>query len=229
MVKDRMAKRSIGSLMRKKLSDITNSQYQEQTIHPTQQENELDTCVVSDKACIQQLLKIKALQHEILWRAALLKGNNVEVVVGLRWRLRFGVRKFEGHDSKIVKGGGSVAANEGASGSTSSSTSTKNARKEKVEGKRNCARLESHELKPLENLFEIEDAKYHVIQSRTYLRSNRAEKEETGYNSASRNETPRCSFGIPLRKSVERGQSSYKDTNSSKKQSAKTRASRLTN
>ncbi|OIW03908.1 hypothetical protein TanjilG_30184 [Lupinus angustifolius] len=142
--------------MRKKLSDITNSQLQDQTIHPTQQENALDTCFIDDKACIQQLLKE---------RVALMK---------------------------------------------------------LVAEKRHCAKLGSGELKPLENLFEIEDAKYHVIQSRrSYLRGS---QDENGNNSTSRNEAPRCSFGIPLRKSVENAKS-YKDTNSSKTKSqfAKTR------
>lgn len=89
---------------------------------------------------------------------------------------------------------------------------------------RHCPRLETNELKPLEDLFEIEDAKYPVIQSRPYLLGSRAVKDESGNNSASRNETPRSSFGRPLRKSAEKDQC-YKDTNSSKSLSAKTRAS----
>ncbi|XP_019458345.1 PREDICTED: shugoshin-1-like isoform X3 [Lupinus angustifolius] len=276
------SKRSIGSLMRKKLSDITNSQLQDQTIHPTQQENALDTCFIDDKACIQQLLKervalmklvaekskmiewsraemqmvraqfqklqlqnlnlaqsnshmlaelnlgrerIKAMQHEILWRTALLKGDNVEVVGKVEMDYEnngsLSQPQIKDEDEKSEQPYPKDSTHKqnsmsrrrcmrrrstgsSSSSSTSTASSTNNARKEKVEDKRHCAKLGSGELKPLENLFEIEDAKYHVIQSR--------------------NEAPRCSFGIPLRKSVENAKS-YKDTNSSKTKSqfAKTR------
>ncbi|XP_019458344.1 PREDICTED: shugoshin-1-like isoform X2 [Lupinus angustifolius] len=277
------SKRSIGSLMRKKLSDITNSQLQDQTIHPTQQENALDTCFIDDKACIQQLLKervalmklvaekskmiewsraemqmvraqfqklqlqnlnlaqsnshmlaelnlgrerIKAMQHEILWRTALLKGDNVEVVIKDEdEKSEQPYPKDSTHKQNSMSRRRCMrrrSTGSSSSSSTSTASSTNNARKEKVEDKRHCAKLGSGELKPLENLFEIEDAKYHVIQSRrSYLRGS---QDENGNNSTSRNEAPRCSFGIPLRKSVENAKS-YKDTNSSKTKSqfAKTR------
>lgn len=53
---EKMAKKSIGSLMRKKLSDITNSHShsQQDNHHPIP----LDT-YPSDKDCIQQLLKVR--------------------------------------------------------------------------------------------------------------------------------------------------------------------------
>ncbi|CAL0321951.1 unnamed protein product [Lupinus luteus] len=296
MVKDIMSKKSIGSLMRKKLSDITNTQLQDQTIHPTQQENALDTCYIDDKACIQQLLKervalmklvaeknkmiewsraemqmlrsqfqklqlqnlnlaqsnshmlaelnlgrerIKAMQHEILWRTALLKGDNVEVVgkVEMNYENNESLsqpqindegekseqpyRKDSTHKKSNVNRRRSIRRRSTGC-SSSPASSANNARKEKVEDKRHCAKLGMGELKPLENLFEIEDAKYHVIQSRrSYLRGS---QDENGNNSTPRNETPRCSFGIPLYKSVEKAKS-YKDTDSSKtkSQSAKTR------
>ncbi|KAE9600582.1 hypothetical protein Lal_00046031 [Lupinus albus] len=296
MVKGRMSKRSIGSLMRKKLSDITNTQLQEQTIHPTQQENALDTFSIDDKACIQQLLKervalmnlvaeknkmiewsraemqmlrtqfqklqlqnlnlaqsnshmlaelnlgrerIKAMQHEILWRTALLKGDNVEVVgkVEMNYENNGSVSQpqMKDEDEKSEQAYPKDSTHKqsnmnrrrcirrrSTASSSSTASSTNNARKEKVEDKRHCAKLGRGELKPLENLFEIEDAKYHVIESRSYLRGG--SKDEKGNNSTSRNDAPRCSFGIPLRKSVEKSKS-YKDTNSSKTitQSAMTR------
>ncbi|KAL5169850.1 Shugoshin-1 [Glycine soja] len=129
MQREKMAKKSIGSLMRKKLSDITNN------TNPNYSQ-QLDTTLSSDNNSIQQLLKertaliqllternkiieatgselqrlradvkklqiqnwnlaqsnthmlaelnmgrerIKTLQHEILWRAALIKGKTVDV------------------------------------------------------------------------------------------------------------------------------------------------------
>ena len=55
MQREKMAKKSIGSLMRKKLSDITNN------TNPPLSQQQLDTTLPSDNNFIQQLLKVNLL------------------------------------------------------------------------------------------------------------------------------------------------------------------------
>ncbi|KAK4286414.1 hypothetical protein QN277_002972 [Acacia crassicarpa] len=263
-----MAKRSIGSLMRKKLADITNSQPQPQL--PSIEEN-LPENFAANKECIEQLLKervtllqllaernkiielsgaelqrlrtniqklqlqnwnlaqsnsqmlaelnlgrerIKALQHDIVCRAALLKGMNF----GVEGKLETTTRdenniplsqeveetaaqpsprdSNEGKDSSRNK-----RRNTRRSTGSSSTAATGNVCKKKSEDKRPCSRRHSakvttHEREALEDLFEIEDAKYPVTV--------------TGENSSLGNQGPRSSFGRPQRKAAEKVQS-YKE------------------
>ncbi|MED6184450.1 hypothetical protein PIB30_047573 [Stylosanthes scabra] len=289
----------IGSLMRKKLSDITNS-----THHLQEQEKPLDdTCNSNsaDKECIQQLVKermtllkvlaeknkiiewtkaemqmlranvqklqlqnwnlaqsnthmlaelnlgrerIKALQHEIVWRAALFKGNNTEVVVEK-------VVMNNGNKGTIMPDDGDDEAGKPspeasyqkqrnmnnrrrsirrrckclqATAASPSTPSPKNPPKIRLKEKRACSRRqcvpsEKHEGEPLEELFEIEDASYVVNVTPSRPKQN-AKHETTTQISAP---TPRSSsFRIPfLKSSIDKPQS-RRDTPSFKTKSAKT-------
>ncbi|KAG4988959.1 hypothetical protein JHK85_031942 [Glycine max] len=241
-----MAKKSIGSLMRKKLSDITNN------TNPNYSQ-QLDTSLSSDNNSIQQLLKIieatgselqrlradvkklqiqnwnlaqsnthmlaelnmgreriKTLQHEILWRAALIKGKTVDV----QEKVEIEGEKNPTALSQLQEGDKKAgvpspkASNDEQHKSTGSSTASKNTNKDKVKDNRRRLRRHSttfktHEHEPLENLFELEDATYLVTQSPT-------SKTERGKSSASRNEATRCSFERPLRRAVQKVHS-YKE------------------
>ncbi|TKY67159.1 Shugoshin-1 protein [Spatholobus suberectus] len=263
---EKMAKKSIGSLMRKKLSDITN-------VHSQQ----LDT-LPSDNNSIQQLLKertaliqllaernkmieasgaelqrlradvkklqlqnwnlaqsnshmlaelnlgrerIKTLQHEILWRAALLKGKTMDVQEKVEIdyvknptssQLQEGDEKARQPSPKASKDEQHNYMNRRRmrSKSTGPCTASKNTSKDKVKDNRRRLRRHSttfktHEHEPLENLFELEDATYLVTQS-----GSPNSKSERGESSVLRNEAPRCSFGRPLRRAVQKVQS-YKE------------------
>ncbi|XP_028776238.1 shugoshin-1-like [Neltuma alba] len=259
-----MAKRSIGSLMRKKLSDITNSQPQPQL--PNIEEN-LPENLPANKDCIEQLLKervtllqllaernkiieltgselqrlrtniqklqlqnwnlaqsnthmlaelnlgrerIKALQHDIVCRAALLKGMNFGVEGKVEARDEDNIPLSQEVEEKTARPS-PRASNEGKNSSrnrrrntrrstgSSSTTSTRDACKKKSEDKRpssrrHSAKVTTHEREALEDLFEIEDAKYAV----------------TGENSGLGHQGPRSSFGRPSRKAAEKVQS-YKE------------------
>ncbi|KAI4322323.1 hypothetical protein L6164_022028 [Bauhinia variegata] len=270
-----MTRRSIGSLMRKKLSDITNSQPQPKL--PIQEEMPLET-FSAEKDYIEQLLKekmtliqllaernkiielsgaelqrlrsniqklqlqnlnlaqsnsqmlaelnlgrerMKALQHDILCKAALLKGKNlgVEGKVDMNYENNGSVLQEEEEKA----GRPSVkACNQNRTRtirrSQSLGSSTKDGSKEKDKHKRQClrrhstaVRLRRHEHEPLENLFEIEDAKYPINHSGHDSLSSPAVKDETGENSALRNDAPRSSFGRPLRKAAADKVHSYKE------------------
>jgi len=69
--------------------------------------------------------------------------------------------------------------------------------------RRHSTTFKTHEHEPLENLFELEDATYLVTQSPI-------SKTGRGKSSDSRNEAPRCSFGRPLRRAVQKVHS-YKE------------------
>ncbi|KAL5169851.1 Shugoshin-1 [Glycine soja] len=270
MQREKMAKKSIGSLMRKKLSDITNN------TNPNYSQ-QLDTTLSSDNNSIQQLLKertaliqllternkiieatgselqrlradvkklqiqnwnlaqsnthmlaelnmgrerIKTLQHEILWRAALIKGKTVDVQEKVEIegeknptalsQLQEGDKKAGVPSPKASNDEQHKCMNRRRirSKSTGSSTASKNTNKDKVKDNRRRLRRHSttfktHEHEPLENLFELEDATYLVTQSPT-------SKTERGKSSASRNEATRCSFGRPLRRAVQKVHS-YKE------------------
>ena len=73
--------------------------------------------------------------------------------------------------------------------------------------RRQSARFRTGESEPLENLFEIEDAKYPITQCGLNLPSSSAVKDEAVENCDIRNEAPRCSFGRPMRKAAEKVQS----------------------
>ena len=58
-----MAKRSIGSLMRNKLSDITNLQAQPKLSVHEVEDNQLEIFPSDNKDCIEQLLKVQILVY----------------------------------------------------------------------------------------------------------------------------------------------------------------------
>ncbi|XP_020215242.1 shugoshin-1 [Cajanus cajan] len=99
--------------------------------------------------------------------------------------------------------------------STGSSTASKNTSKDKVKDNRRRLRRHSttfktHEHEPLENLFELEDATYLITQSGPNKLRSPTSKTERGENTVLRREAPRCSFGRPLRRAVQKVQS-YKE------------------
>ncbi|KAG4979886.1 hypothetical protein JHK85_033844 [Glycine max] len=270
MQREKMAKKSIGSLMRKKLSDITNN------TNPPLSQQQLDTTLPSDNNFIQQLLKertaliqllaernkiieasgvelrrlradvtklqiqnwnlaqsnshmlaelnmgrerIKTLQHEILWRAALIKGKNVDVQekVEIDCEKNPTLSQLQEEDEKAGQPSPKASNDEKhncmnrrriRSKSTGSSSASKNTSKDKVKDngrrlRRHSTTFKTHEHEPLENLFELEDATYLVTQSPI-------SKTGRGKSSDSRNEAPRCSFGRPLRRAVQKVHS-YKE------------------
>ncbi|KAF3454915.1 hypothetical protein FNV43_RR05363 [Rhamnella rubrinervis] len=287
---ERMAKRaSFGSIMRKKLSDITNLQ----TTKTTSQDEKLPEVCQCDKSYVDQLFKeritlmeaiaernkiielsgeelqklrvslqklqlqnwnlahsnsqmltelhlgrekVKALQHELLCRDALLKARNLERQA-----------KAEVNFQKVGSQAGEQAASNVAgtedkpcnqdrrratrSRSTgSSSTCQKVEDKDRVGNKRRClrrqsARFKSHEreLEPTENWFEIEDVKISLTESfgnsicnnddstPLHFPTVKEEKEEASCASRSEAGEPRrSSIGRPLRKVKQKVQS-YKE------------------
>lgn len=271
----KMTTKSIGSLMRKKLSDITNSHSQQ---HHNNNNITLDTHPsVNSNNCIQQLLKeranliqlladrnkmierngsevqrlradvkklqmqnwnlaqnnslmlaelnlgrdkIKTLQHEILWRAALINGKtlNMQEKVEIDPE-RKALSQLQEGDENEAQPSPETSNDEKQNclnrrrirnrSTGSSIASTKNTSKEKVKDnrrrlRRHSATFKTHEHEPLENLFEIEDAQYALTQSRPNKLSFAVVKTERGENSGLRNEAPRYSFGRPLRRAVEK-------------------------
>ncbi|OMP02419.1 hypothetical protein COLO4_11106 [Corchorus olitorius] len=245
---ERMAKRSsFGSMVRKRLSDITNSQSQPK---PSSQEEKPKQIPPSVEDYINQLIKlqnwnlaqsnsqmlaevnlgrdrVKALQHELVCKEALLKVKNLE---------------NKGKVNINCQNSGSQAAEETMpkandddkpsnrdrrrnARSQSMGPSTKSQRgadKEKTENKRRCLRRQSARFKSQEqelsseNLFEIEDVKFadanhqldedtpmHEADGATPLNSSINIKEET-------QTFQRPSLGRPLRRAVEKVQS-YKE------------------
>ncbi|KAH1225355.1 Shugoshin-1 [Glycine max] len=243
MQREKMAKKSIGSLMRKKLSDITNN------TNPNYSQ-QLDTTLSSDNNSIQQLLKertaliqllternkiieatgselqrlradvkklqiqnwnlaqsnthmlaelnmgrerIKTLQHEILWRAALIKGKTVDVQEKV---------EIEGEKNPTALSQLQEIKKQECHPLKPAMMNNTNTHKER-RLRRHSTTFKTHEHEPLENLFELEDATYLVTQSPT-------SKTERGKSSASRNEATRCSFERPLRRAVQKVHS-YKE------------------
>ncbi|QCD88129.1 Shugoshin [Vigna unguiculata] len=272
-----MAKKSIGSLMRKKLSDITNNANNANNAHSQQLHS-----FPSDNNSIQQLLKertaliqllaernkmievsgaelqrlrgdvkklqlqnwnlaqsnshmlaelnmgrerIKTLQHEILWRAALIKGKNMNVQNKgeINCVENPTLTKLQEEDEKTVQLSPEDSNDEQhkcmnrrriRSKSTGSSTASKKTGKDKAKENRRRLRRHSttfktHEHEPLENLFELEDA-YLVTQSGPNTMRSPTSKTERGESSDERNKAPRCSFGRPLRRAVQKVHS-YKE------------------
>ncbi|KAK4607563.1 hypothetical protein RGQ29_001418 [Quercus rubra] len=178
--------------------------------------------------------KLKELRHELGCKNALLKAKNMELE-----------GKTESKHKNTGSQEGEVAAEQSlhvtndndktckrnrrrTARSQSMGPSTSHQKvvdKEKVENKRRClrrqsARFKSHEREPTENLFEIEDAKLLVSQSRENsiqeepvpLNSS-FKNEDEGENCVPRNEAQaslRSSIGRPLRKAAEKVQS-YKE------------------
>ncbi|KAI5388988.1 shugoshin-1 isoform X1 [Lathyrus oleraceus] len=266
----KMPKKSIGNLMRRRLSDITNSSH-------SQQENNNHSLTL-DNNCIQQLLKeranlinllaernkmiersgaelqrlrsdmkklqmqnwnlaqsnslmlaelnlgrdkIKTLQHEIFWRAALINGKTFEIQEKeeIDSEKNDSLSHLQEGDEKEALQSPRTSNDEKQcclnrrrirSKSTGSSTvATKNTSKEKVKDRRRRLRRHSatskvHEHEPLENLFEIEDAQYAITQSGSNKLSTSAVKTERRVSSDLRKEAPRHSFGRPLRRAAEK-------------------------
>ncbi|WJX50162.1 hypothetical protein P8452_36506 [Trifolium repens] len=266
-----MAKKSIGNIMRKRLSDITNSS---QSQHQNNNQS-----ISLDNNSIQQLLKeranlinlladrnkmlersgaelqrlradmkklqmqnwnlaqsnslmlaelnlgrdkIKTLQHEILWRAALINGKtfNMQEKVEIESEKNASLSQLKEEDEKEAHPSPITSNDEKqcclnrrrirsrSTGSSTASTSTKNTGKEKVKDKRRrslrrrSATSKVHQHEPLENLFEIEDAQYAITQSDKP--SSSSVKTERRENTCLRNEAPRHSFGRPLRRAAEK-------------------------
>ncbi|KAK6234621.1 hypothetical protein SCA6_009958 [Theobroma cacao] len=288
---ERMAKRSsFGSMMRKRLSDITNSQtqpkpscqeekpqqisaatedYINQLIKEkmtlmklTEERNKIielsGTELQNLRNCLQKLQlqnwnlaqsnsqmlaelnlgrdKVKALQHELVCKDALLKAKNLE---------KKGKADINCQNTGLLGETGAQAAveciqpkandddkpsNRNRRRSTRSqsmgpsTTSQRGADKEKIESKRRClrrqsARFKSQEREPTKNLFEIEDVNYAAAQQLdtpmheddpTPSLVSSITKEEACNPMTGKQILKRPSFGRPLRKAAEKVQS-YKE------------------
>lgn len=270
---DKMAKKSIGSLMRKKLSDITNTNTHSQQLDDTfPSENNSIQQLLKERTALIQLLaernkmiemsgvelqrmranvkklqlqnwnlaqsnshmlaelnlgreRIKTLQHEIMWRAALIKGKTMDVQekVEIDCEKNPTLSQLQEGDEKAEQPSPKASNDEQhntnrrriRSKSTGSSTASKNTSKDKVKDNRRLLRRHSttfktHEHEPLENLFELEDAIYLVTQSRPNMLRSPSSKSERGESPDLKNEAPRCSFGRPLRRAVQKVHS-YKE------------------
>ncbi|XP_045827873.1 shugoshin-1-like isoform X1 [Trifolium pratense] len=278
--KPKMAKKSIGNIMRKRLSDITNSSQSQQDNNnqPLSLDNNSIQQLLKERANLINLLaernkmlersgaelqrmradmkklqmqnwnlaqsnslmlaelnlgrdKIKTLQHEILWRAALINGKtfNMQEKVEIDSEKNASLSQLKVEDEKEAKEEDEKEAHPSpitsndekqcclnrrrirsrSTGSSTASTSTKNTGKEKVKDnrrrrslRRHSATSKVHQHEPLENLFEIEDAQYAITQSDKPISSSA--KTERRENSCLRNEAPRHSFGRPLRRAAEK-------------------------
>ncbi|XP_047180595.1 shugoshin-1-like [Vigna umbellata] len=274
MPAEKMAKKSIGSLMRKKLSDITNNanNAHSQQLHSFPSDNNSIQQLLKERTALIQLLaernkmievtgaelqrlrgdvkklqlqnwnlaqsnshmlaelnmgreRIKTLQHEILWRAALIKGKNMNVQDKgeIDCEENPTLSKLQEGDEKTVQLSPEDSNDEQRkcmnrrrirSKSTVSSTASKNKGKDKAKENRRRLRRHSttfktHEHEPLENLFELEDA-YLVTQSVPNKMRSPTSKTERGESSDLRNKASRCSFGRPLRRAVQKVHS-YKE------------------
>ncbi|XP_045827876.1 shugoshin-1-like isoform X3 [Trifolium pratense] len=270
--KPKMAKKSIGNIMRKRLSDITNSSQSQQDNNnqPLSLDNNSIQQLLKERANLINLLaernkmlersgaelqrmradmkklqmqnwnlaqsnslmlaelnlgrdKIKTLQHEILWRAALINGKtfNMQEKVEIDSEKNASLSQLKEEDEKEAHPSPITSNDEKqcclnrrrirsrSTGSSTASTSTKNTGKEKVKDnrrrrslRRHSATSKVHQHEPLENLFEIEDAQYAITQSDKPISSSA--KTERRENSCLRNEAPRHSFGRPLRRAAEK-------------------------
>lgn len=270
-----MAKRSsFGSLVRKKLSDITNTQAQA----PSQDEKQPEISQ-PDKEYIDKLLKermtlvklvaernkiielsgaelqkmrgtlqklqlqnwnlaqsnskmlaevnlgrdkLRALQHELLCKDALLKAKNMEQEGKTKLKYKKKTSSQEGEEaaeSLQVDNNDDKTCNRNRRRTTRSrsmgpsTTHQKVVDKEKVENKRRClrrqsARFKSHEREATENLFEIEVDKFPAMHEEEPVPLNSSIKkvEEEGEICM----PLRSSIGRPLRKAAEKVQS-YKE------------------
>ncbi|XP_073147945.1 uncharacterized protein [Henckelia pumila] len=167
--------------------------------------------------------KIKALQHELLCKDALLKSKNLE----LAGHVETNARKKELQESKMVavengfnEDSELCNANRRRSSRSrslgSSALSTQYSEKEAVATKRRRVRRQStskiQNLEPSENLFEIDDEKFPISissNSPTHVlgSSSSCPKKEVISDS---NESRRSSFGRPSRRAAEKVQS-YKE------------------
>ncbi|KAJ9188786.1 hypothetical protein P3X46_000150 [Hevea brasiliensis] len=278
---ERMAKRSsFGSIVRKRLSDITNSQPQIKLVSLEEKQpsipnstGDLINQLLKEKATLMLLIeerdkivalsdnqlrnlrmhyqklqlqnwnlaqsnsqmlaelnlgreKLKSLQHELLCKDALLKAKNLEQEgkADIKYQ-NTGSQEVEANNN--TKPGNSISRRAARSQSMGPSTTSRQGQeKEMLENKRRCLRRQSARFKsqerelPMENLFEIEDAKFPIPHQPldnpmqedglTTLSGSSVVKEE---NFGSENEAQvaaRSSLGRPVRRAVEKVQS-YKE------------------
>lgn len=272
---ERMAKRcSFGSVVRKRLSDITNSIPQPKSPCPDRKLSPTDSSakeyidhLVKENMALMKLIadknkiieftgielqkmrvnlqkmqmqnwnlaqsnshmlaelnlgkeKLRALQHEIVCKDAVLKAKNVELQGKARMNSsqenfsQVGSKEVEelsAKDStKLCKGPKRRPTRSQSMGP--STTSQQVAEKEASESKRRClrrqsARFTSQADEPTDNLFEIEDAKF-LVPSRSSVQ--KGENDENCAPIFEAQESQRTSLGRPSRRAAEKVQS-YKE------------------
>ncbi|GAY58743.1 hypothetical protein CUMW_189270 [Citrus unshiu] len=222
---ERMAKRSsFGSIMRRRLSDITNSQSRPKVLLSHEEKPSQEINLGREK--------VKALQHELVCKDALIKAKSI-----VKERKTYSnCENTASQDGEKVIEECVPKANENVKtcernrrrstrckSMGPSTTRQKVAEKENVENKRRCvrrqsARFKSQERAPTENLFEIEDSKLPATQplDDPMHEDNSIQAGSSTANeefSSSRNEarlSQRSSMGRPSRKAAEKVQS-YKE------------------
>ncbi|XP_010267241.1 PREDICTED: uncharacterized protein LOC104604551 isoform X5 [Nelumbo nucifera] len=261
-----MVKKSLGSVVKKRLSDITN--FQNRVSSPGQDDKPIPISSVT-KDYIDKLRKklrmnlrklqqqnwqlaqansqmlaelnlgrdrLKAMQHELGCKEALLKAKNSELEIWSCFRAFLYPQPLTIQESTVKR---AEAAEESLQDKDDNKTSnptrrrqsriqsagpagTQVASKEKDDNKsRLCLRRQStrfRQLEPTEDLFEIEDVKFPVhpllddqIHDDIPISSNSpTTKEEAERKSAPKEELRRSSVGRPLRRAVEKVQS-YKE------------------
>ncbi|KAH1066724.1 hypothetical protein J1N35_031711 [Gossypium stocksii] len=264
---ERMAKRSsLGSLMRKRLSDITNTQSQPK---PSNQEEKPQQIPPAAEDYINQLIKekmtlielveernkiielsgtelqnlrtslqklqlqnwnlaqsnsqilaelnlgrdrVKALQHELVCKDALLKAKNLERKGKADINDQNTDHEAEDDDKACTSNRRRNARSQSMGPST---TSRRSGDKEKTENKRRCLRRRTARFKSQEakNLFEIDDLDYVGAQPDTpmhELAASSLSMEEACSNPRAENRSSIAARPLPLRKAVEKVQS-YKE------------------
>uniref|UniRef100_A0A6N2KQS5 Shugoshin C-terminal domain-containing protein n=1 Tax=Salix viminalis TaxID=40686 RepID=A0A6N2KQS5_SALVM len=281
---ERMAKRaSFGNIMRRRLSDITNTQAQPKLVGLVEEQPQISE---SNEDLINQLLqekqekemllklveernkiielsgnklrdlrmnyqklqaqnwnlaqsnsqmlaelnlgreKLKALQHEIVCKEALLKAKNLRpqgnADMNCQNVVSQEVEKTEEEEYAANNDIKPCSRSRRRTGrSRSMGPSTTNRQKEKAESKRRCVRRQSatrsQEREPAENLFEIEDVKFPVSNSRDKSMKENGltppssiTKEEICEPRNEAQGSHRSSIGRPSRKAAEKVQS-YKE------------------
>ncbi|KDO60264.1 hypothetical protein CISIN_1g025551mg [Citrus sinensis] len=236
---ERMAKgSSFGSIMRRRLSDITNSQSRPKVLLSHEEKPSQVSPASGD--LVDQLIKeinlgrekVKALQHELVCKDALIKAKSI-VKERKTYSNCENTASQEGEkviEECVPKANENVKTCERNRRRSTrcksmgpSTTRQKVAEKENVENKRRCvrrqsARFKSQERAPTENLFEIEDSKLPATQplDDPMHEDNSIQAGSSTANeefSSSRNEarlSHRSSMGRPSRKAAEKVQS-YKE------------------
>ncbi|XP_021672685.2 shugoshin-1 isoform X1 [Hevea brasiliensis] len=285
---ERMVKRSsFGRIVRKRLSDITNSQSQHKLVSLEEKQppipnstDDLINLLLKEKAALMQLIeernkiialsdnrlrnlrmhyqklqlqnwnlaqsnsqmlavsfslfielnlgreKLKALQHEVVCKDALLKAKNLEQAG--KADIKYQSTGFQEVEKNMEgqclnkannnrKPGSRIRRHTARSRSMGPSTTSKQGlEKEKLENKKRClrrqsARFKSHEREPMQNLFEIEDAKFPItrpldspMQEDGLITQSGSSvvKEETFEPGNEAHVAQRSSLGRPVRRAV---------------------------
>ncbi|PKI51933.1 hypothetical protein CRG98_027585 [Punica granatum] len=239
----RAAKRaSFGKIVRKRLSDITNSPLVHNKI-PSEGLKPVPFSSEITKDNVDQLIqelnlakdKLKAFQHELACKEALLKAKKLEVERNMVEKnvVENGHIEAEAVEGKEKAGESVHKPNDKQKQAPSRnrrhhqrsqsmgvpSTNKQDLEKEKAEKKRRClrrqsARFMSQEREPAENLFEIEEAKFPITThpeagpSSSDQSSMKEDKENDASSGA--DEDRRSSVARPLRRAAEKVQS-YKE------------------